>query len=306
MESEKYQARIEQVNDLAMKDIGHLIRQSENNYANQITRLVDSIIGGGKKIVLVAGPSSAGKTTSAYKIKQGLIGRGINAFVISLDDFLFSVDELPLKPNGKPDFETVYSLDIHCVQQCLNEILFKNRTALPIFDFRLGRRSDKWIICSLKPNDVVIIEGLHALNPLIIGSLDSDKFFRVYVQTNTVFSYNDKPLISGRELRLFRRIIRDSRERNTNPLRTVTMWADVCHGEDIYIRPHMHLVEYFLDTTHLFEPLMYKNIAIKQLSPLDNSLAKTMLSKLNFVGTIDGTLVPSDSLVREFYKNDDL
>lgn len=306
MESEKYQARIEQVNDLAMKDIGHLIRQSENNYANQVTDLINRIVSEDKKIVLLAGPSSAGKTTTAYKIKKGLKDRDIDAFVISLDDFFFSADGVPLKPNGKPDFETVYSLDIYCLHKCLNEILVNNRTSLPIFDFRLGRRSDKWAFCVLKPQDVVIIEGLHALNPIIIESLDSSKFFRVYAQTNTVFSHNEKPLISGRELRLFRRVIRDSRERATDPMRTISMWADVCKGEDIYIRPYMNLVECFLDTTHLFEPLMYKNIAIKQLSPLNHPVAKNMLSKLNFVGTMDGKLVPEDSLVREFYKNDDL
>ena len=305
MKSETRQVRIEQINDMAMKDVSHLIRQSENNYARQIETMLDDIVKGGKRIVLLAGPSSAGKTTTAYKIKQGLKTQGINAFVISLDDFLFSASDLPAKPNGKPDFETVYSLDIHCLQVCLNEILTRNRTAVPIFDFRLGRRADKWVICALKPHDVVIIEGLHALNPLILGSLDPDKFFRVYAQANTLFTHNEKPLISGRELRLFRRIIRDSRERNTNPLRTINMWGDVCQGEDIYIRPHMHLVDYCIDTVHLFEPLMYKNIAIKQLSPLINSVAKTMLSKLNFVGVLDGKLVPEDSLVREFYKNDE-
>jgi uridine kinase len=295
---------IEDVNALAKADARLLVDDAIAGYDKQINEIVNEVIKQHKKIILVSGPSSSGKTTTSYKIKQGLKEAGIKSFVISLDDFLLNSNQLPVKPDGRKDYETIYTLDLDHIHKCLGEIISKNQTILPVFDFKVGRRKEEGVKCSLGKNDVAIIEGIHALNPLISETLDEDKFYRVYVHCNTHFLLDGKIEIGARDLRLLRRIIRDSRERNTNPLRTIDMWKDVCAGEEIYIRPFKPTANYFINSTHIFEPLLYKTTAQRKLRPLADSgeqTARNLLRRLECCLTINDSVVPEDALIREFY-----
>ena len=233
-----------------------LVKSSISGYFNQIDDLVSEILNNPQiKIILLAGPSSAGKTTTANMIKQGLINKNIPANVISMDDFFINREDTPKLPDGSYDFENVTTLDLDYFKKFTKEILEKRSAMMPRFNFITGSR-DGYEKLEIKKNGILIIEGIHALNPIVIDN--SDAIYRVYVCLNSNFCIDEKIVLPARKLRRIRRTIRDFYTRGMSIEQTVKIWQNVCDGEDKFIKPFKTNADFLIDSTHNCEPLIYK------------------------------------------------
>lgn len=298
----RFAVEIDTINEKATEDPKKMVARGEEAYANQVEQIVDGILEQGSRIILVAGPSSAGKTTSAYKIKEGLIKRGKVAFVMSMDDFFFDDDKVPFNELGERDIENLCALDVECVKSCLADILANKKTMFPQFDFIAHARKEEWIPCDLGEEGILVMEGIHALNPVFTeGFEDPSKIYRVYVHCNTNFCYNDVPHLPARMLRLIRRIIRDERDRGVPVIETIERWNAICKGEDKNIRPFKGLANYRLNSSHFYEPGLYKEEMLENLKDAKrNGLANEICERLQPFVVVKEKLVPKNSLVREF------
>ena len=301
MQSERLKINIDDINQKNSENVYKLISRGEDAYIEQVREIANQVSIYGKKIVLITGPSSAGKTTSSFKIKQELDKLGISSHVLNMDDFFRPLKDVPLLPDGKHDIEGIGAVDVECIRSCLQDILTKGETQTPTFDFASHSRTDKWNKCQVAKNGVIIMEGIHALNPIVSEGLDNDKIYRVYVHCNTDFVFKKRVLIKARELRFLRRIVRDERERNCTYEKTISVWDDVCAGEDKNIRPFKQNANYHLNSTHFYEPLLYKDLLLTEFEKRkDNPVVKKFLQKFKACSTVSIDFVPSDSLIREF------
>jgi len=294
------------INNMALTNPEKLIQSSDEQYDSELNDLVDKIIGNKDyKIVLLAGPSGSGKTTTAHIVKNKLIDAGKDAEVVSLDHFFLSMDKMPLQENGEKDFESVYSLDIPEIHRCFSELISVGKTDIPVFNFNIAARDGRHSI-DLSEGGILIVEGLHALNPLLTDELNQNNLFKIYISVNrTVVDDNGNKLLSSRQLRLIRRMSRDYLYRNTGALKTLKFWTSVVKGEEKYLYCFKDIADIKLSTFHSFEPCIFRNIIIDLLRDLPESAdnydyvmeAKKALER--FV-PIDLNLVPETSLIKEF------
>ncbi|MCR4616037.1 MAG: nucleoside kinase [Clostridiales bacterium] len=298
---------IEYINEYARRDKIGLIAESEQRYRNIISAISGKISKSGYiKIIMLAGPSSSGKTTTAGKLSQALLKNGVKAHEISLDDFYLNREDAPLMDDGTPDFETVHALDLPLLKTKLSELLKNGESELPLFDFNVGRRSDKSEYLKLEENDLVIIEGLHALNPIIIQELDTEKILKLYVSVSSrIYDEKQRIILNKRNLRFVRRMLRDEKFRASPIEHTYSLWDSVLHGEDLYLTPYKRYADMLINSIHIYEPCVFGAEAIKMLKtlPPENKHfndSQRLIRALECFEPIDSSLVPTDSLLREF------
>ena len=219
----------DEVNQQAFENYFQLIDEAERFYNDQIRRVVKSMSTGKDKtdVICLSGPSASGKTTTAHTLARHFISSGRRAMVISLDDFYLDTEKTPLNRKGKPDFETIYSLDIERINLCIDELVNKGKTLMPIFDFHTRKQvegQEKEI--AISGDDVVIIEGLHGLNPLLTQRVGEDKVTRIFASVRSRFTDHDRVLLTPQDVRLMRRMVRDRSTRNTTPEQTMSARAN--------------------------------------------------------------------------------
>ncbi len=293
------------LNESIIKDKEDLILKSEMDFLKMVDAIAEKIESDGRiKIVLLAGPSGSGKTTSANMICDRLRSDGKGASVVSLDDFYRESHdpEYPRLANGKRDFETVDALDIPLLQKTLQSIADGEAYSIPKYDFKCGGRSD---VRSFPPigEGIVIIEGLHALNPVIFSLLPPEKLLKIFISVSTNITNRGAIILSGRKIRFLRRMVRDSIYRGAEAELTLSMWAGVLKGEDKYLYPNRKNADISFDTFHPFELGVMRSFAEKLISrelAAKNPYAKTVLSAVSKVEKIPLSLVPESSLIREF------
>lgn len=298
---------LEQINKMALDDPSMLIKLAENDYKAEIESLAQKIISNNEcKIVLLAGPSASGKTTSAHILKDNLLSKKIDCEVVSLDHFYLSGDKLPKQPNGEPDFETVYALDLPLLHSFFAKIVEAGKADIPIFDFTSSRRSKKSHLIKLKPGGILIVEGLHALNPVLTENLPAESTIGVYVSVNmAIKDKNENVVLTGRKLRLARRISRDFLYRNTTAKQTLKFWTAVVKGEEKYLYCFKDIADVQLKTFHSYEPCIFAPIITKALEHLPGDTenydyAMQLKAGLEKFVPLPFNPVPQDSLVREF------
>ena len=299
--------KLQFINEKAESSPEEFIRECEKRYQDIIDKIVKRISEeDGREIIMLAGPSSAGKTTTAKRIKEGLLKKGVTAYVLSLDDFYLNRDEIPYLPDGSQDYETVYALDLQRLENDLNSLLRGETVKTPIFDFLVGKRSDtQFNTITLGQEDVVIIEGLHALNPLITEKVNG-KLLKVYINVSSrVCDENGEVLLSKRNLRFLRRMIRDYKFRASSVDNTYKLWKNVMMGEDKYLFPYRDNADIKANTIHLYEPCVIKNQALPLLRNSEVSEefredAEKLCAALEKFCDIEENKVPCDSLLREF------
>ena len=299
--------KLQFINEKAESSPEEFIRECEKRYQDIIDKIVKRISEeDGREIIMLAGPSSAGKTTTAKRIKEGLLKKGVTAYVLSLDDFYLNRDEIPYLPDGSQDYETVYALDLQRLENDLNSLLRGETVKTPIFDFLVGKRSDtQFNTITLGQEDVVIIEGLHALNPLITEKVNG-KLLKVYINVSSrVCDENGEVLLSKRNLRFLRRMIRDYKFRASSVDNTYKLWKNVMMGEDKYLFPYRDNADIKANTIHLYEPCVIKNQALPLLRNSEVSEefredAEKLCAVLEKFCDIEENKVPCDSLLREF------
>ena len=281
----------------------NLVKTSEKIYRDQVKEIASSIASKNIKMVLVAGPSSSGKTTTSNIISQELLKKHIGSIVVSIDDFFVNLEDTPLLPNGEPDFENITSVDCKAFNSFFTDLLTKQTAKMPHFNFFKHKR-DGWEQVSINKGDVLIVEGIHALNPMLIQTHTFEaNTYRVYAFTNSVFTLKNKIVLEPQGLRLMRRCYRDAFSRGREPIYTLNNWNNVCEGEKLYIAPYMCNADSIIDTAHPYEVLIYAQYLTKLLVPYrNNPLAKKLLSILTKLKPLDKKFVPANSLLWEFIK----
>ena len=292
---------IVEINKLASYDAKALVAKEESKFNSQIRRIASQVVAGDKRIILISGASSSGKTTTSHILQNKLASLGVSSFVMSMDDFFVDRDTLPIREDGKHDIENLVALDVKAIRKCLGEILSKGETKIPQFDFLTHKRKKEWKTCRMHGNEVVLMEGLHALNPAIIDGLDVGKIFRLYIYCGGGYTYKEDNLLSPKDLRLLRRIIRDKRDRHAQILETLSLWDEVCKGEDNNVTPFIDMADFKLNSFHSYELLLYKNLIAQEFKNFsDNKKIKMFLSAFQYVGYLSEDILPSSSVIREF------
>ena len=298
--------KLEFINEMA-KDPVPFIAQCEERYQNIIDGIAQRIVDEeGREIVMLAGPSSAGKTTTARKLSESLIKKGVKTYVLSLDDFYLNREDIPYLPDGSQDFETVDALDLQCFEECVNALLRGETVKNPVFDFTTGRRSDtQFNEITLGDEDVVIIEGLHALNPVITEKIVG-KLLKIYINVSSrIYDEKGNIILNKRNMRFIRRMVRDYKFRDSSVENTYKLWKNVTAGEDKYLFPFRDNADIKANTIHLYESCVLKHQALSLLR--DCTVAEefrggieALCNALEKFSDIDENSVPDDSLLREF------
>ena len=293
------------INRRILEDAPRLISETEDEYHALVARVADEIKSRPSvRIALIAGPSGSGKTTTANLLSDALIARGEECIVVSLDDFYRNAEdpEYPRDSDGNRDFESVLALDIPMLKETLACVAEEREFLVPRFDFKMAARSEIRAHAPM-PGGCVIIEGLHALNPLIFESLPAESVYKIFVSVSTNVNKDGVRILSGRKIRFLRRMIRDSIYRNADAARTLDMWRGVLVGEDKYLYPNRKYADVSFNTFHPFELSVMRPFAealISEALAESDAYAYTVLSAIRCVQPISEELVPDTSLIREF------
>lgn len=307
----KYTERIKDINDAAVNAPGELVAQMERQYRKRIEEIADFLYYNGKagnKLIMLAGPSSSGKTTTACMLCERLEWLGVRARRISLDEFFLGKARSPKLPDGSPDLESIHALDIPLMQECLLGLIEKGECMMPHFNFANQKPDDERVHVKLGENDVVIVEGIHALNPLVTDCLPDDRMLKVYISVKQGISEGDQEIMTAQELRLCRRIVRDMLFRGASPEFTFEQWPKVLAGEDEYIQPFKRLANVTINSIHIYEPCVISQIALPLLGRITKGSpyfeqATDLREKLALFQPLPTDLIPFNSLMREFFGN---
>ncbi len=301
---------VETVSDLnnvvANGHIDHLIRISETLMNNKIIDQVKAIkkTGNKVKVVLIAGPSSSGKTTSCTKLAVYLHSFGLTPKMISMDNFFKERVDTPRKANGDYDFECLEAIDLKLFNKTIKDLLDGKTVKMPEFDFYSGEKKFKKEM-TLAPTDILLIEGIHALNPKLLPDIEKQYKYKIYLSPLTAVNIDRDNRIYLTDNRLLRRMIRDNRTRGYNVSETLKLWKDVREGEEKYIFPYQDEADYVFNTSLIYEfgilktyvlPLLY---SVKRDDP-NYSEALRLMKVLNVFLPIPSEAIPADSILREF------
>ena len=286
-----------------------LINVAEAMHDKYLGRISDEIARrnseGSARIVLLAGPSSSGKTTTSKRLAIQLMTNLLVPRVISMDDYFIDREHTPRDENGDYDFEHLHALDLDRFNSDLKRLLAGETINLPTYSFELGRRVDKKRPLSLGPKDVLVIEGIHGLNPELTSALKADDTFKIYVSALTTLTIDDHNWISTNDNRLLRRVVRDYKYRHCSALETLKRWPSVQRGEERWIFPYQENADALFNSSLLFEIGVVKNYAEPLLRSVPHntvqySEAYRLLKLLSYFIPIGSDQIPTTSLLREF------
>ena len=286
--------------------IQDIILMQEAQMEARIGELADVIVNkGGKKFIMIAGPSSSGKTTFSHRLSIHLSARGLKPHPIPLDNYYLDRQFCPRDENGDFDFECLESLDVELFNKDMSALLAGERVELPTFNFMTGKREYRGKFMQLGADDILVIEGIHGLNDKLSYSLPSESKFKIYISALTQLSIDDHNALPTTDGRLIRRIVRDARTRGTNAQETIAMWDSVRRGEEKYIFPFQEAADFIFNSALIYELAVLKVYAEPQLFniPVDAPEyleAKRLLKFLDYFLAIPSENIHHNSLVREF------
>lgn len=258
-----------------------------------------------RKFVMIAGPSSSGKTTFSHRLSIQLLSLGINPHPLSLDNYYMDHDIMPLDEFGEPDFEALECLDVERFNSDMTKLLKGEEAMIPIFNFKTGKREAEGMPMKLSKNDILVIEGIHGLNDKLSYTLPKESKFKVYISALTQLAIDEHNPLSTTDGRLIRRIVRDARTRGTSAQETIARWDSVRRGEEKNIFPFQNSVDAFFNSALIYEMAVLKLFAVPNLYsvPRDSkeySEAKRLLKLLYYFVPIPTEDISKNSLVREF------
>ncbi len=270
--------------------------------ADEITRRYQD---GGARVVLIAGPSSSGKTTSSKRLAIQLITNCIVPKVIELDNYFVNRDRTPRDESGDYDYESLYSLDLEQFNQDVTDLLAGKEVAMPTYNFKKGEREYLGNTLKLNEGDILLMEGIHGLNPELTCHIPEEQKFRIFVSALTTLNIDDHNWIGTYDNRLLRRIIRDHQYRGASALDTIKRWPSVRRGEDKWIMPFHENADAMFNSSLLFELAVMKNYALPILQQVPSNVpeyaeATRLIKFLNYFEPLDEKDIPSTSLLREF------
>ncbi len=258
-----------------------------------------------KKVVLIAGPSSSGKTTFSHRLSIQLAAHGLRPHPISLDDFYVNREDTPLDENGEYDFECLEAIDIDLLNKDLNDLLEGKEVTLPVFNFRTGHREFRNRPMRLREEDVLVIEGIHGLNEKLSARIPAERKFKIYISALTQLNVDSQNNLSTVDTRLIRRIVRDAGARNTTAEGTLARWDSVRRGEEKNIFPYQEEADVMFNSALIYELAVLKCYAEPLLFSVDEGSpeyeeAKRLLKILDYTLPVPGEDIGHNSILREF------
>ena len=257
------------------------------------------------KVVMIAGPSSSGKTSFSHRLSIQLMAQGLKPHPISVDNYCVNREDTPRDADGKLDYEVIEALDVKFFNEQMTDLLAGKEVELPIFDFVSGKRKFNGDYLKLGEDDVLVIEGIHCLNDKMSYSLPDDKKYKIYVSALTPINVDEHNRIPTTDLRLIRRIVRDARTRGTSAAATIEMWHRVRRGEENNIFPYQEYADVMFNSSLIYELAVLKQyvepllLGVSKDSP-EYVEAKRLLKFLDYFVGIGNDNVPTNSLLREF------
>lgn len=258
-----------------------------------------------KKIVLIAGPSSSGKTTFSHRLSTQLAVYGLKPHPIAADDYFVEREKTPLDEDGKPNFECLEAIDIEQLNQDMMDLLDGKTVELPTFNFKTGKREYKGRFRTLGKDDILIIEGIHCLNDRLTYRLPKESKFKIYISALTQLNIDEHNRIPTTDGRLLRRMVRDARTRGADAKKTISMWPSVRRGEENNIFPYQEEADIMFNSALIYELAvlkMYAEPLLFSIEPEDPEYeeAKRLLKFLDYFLPIPADAIPNSSLIREF------
>lgn len=291
------------VSDSKIRDF---IKSCELHFNSCVSNAVDEIINNRNiKFVMIAGPSSSGKTTTTKRLSSYFAAKGYEPICISIDDFFLERDETPKDEFGKYDFESINALDLKLFGDTMTKLLKGEKVEIPTFNFKTGKKEYNDHFVKLNDNSILLIEGLHALNDELLPQIDSDKKFKIYLSPFIPLSIDRHNYISTIDVRLIRRIVRDNRTRGYSVNKTIDSWQSVRNGEEKNIFPFIHQADKIINTALTYEVgvlKVYVEPLLRSIN-IDSKYYEEARRLLNFLKTfypIPGEYVNEDSILREF------
>lgn len=282
-----------------------LIKLAEALHEKKIAQIADAIAEKRPKIVFISGPSSSGKTTFSKRLQIQLLVDGIRPEVLSMDDYFVNRVDTPRDENGEWDFENVNAVDLPFLRQQMNDLLEGKEVELPTYDFSIGERVFKGRKLKLQKDSVLVIEGLHALNPCLLPDVDRSLTFKIYVSALTTINIDNHNWIPTTDIRLLRRIVRDYKYRNYSAKETIARCPSVVRGEQKWVYPFQEEADVMFNSALIFEFAVLKRHAEPILAEVpkfceEYTEAHRLLKFLQYFVPVPEKEIPPTSLLREF------
>lgn len=297
---------VDKINDRVTENTRDFIQICETKHNNMLAELSDMIAKDIENIrlILIAGPSSSGKTTFSNRLRIALMSRGITPYTISMDDYYIDRDKILPGPDGKLDLEDINTLDIELFNEHMYKLINGEEVDVPRFDFTIARRV-KGHTVKVPENSPIIIEGIHALNEQMSSSIPKHQKFKIFISPQIQVNMDNHTPISTTDLRLLRRIVRDKEFRNASAEKTLDMWNSVRNGEFKWIYPHQEQSNYVYNSELSYELCVLKKYAMPLLKEISSEsefyiTANRLIKYLKYFKEIDESAIPCNSLIREF------
>lgn len=297
------------LNDLISEgDFNELMLVSEALQEKRIADIAEQIVKNNRRVVLIAGPSSSGKTTFSHRLSVQLRAHGLKPHPIPVDDYFVERDKTPLDEFGKPNYECLGALDVDLFNEHMSALLRGEKVELPTFNFITGKPEYKGNYKQIGPEDILVIEGIHGLNDALTYSIHKDSKFKVYISALTQLSVDEHNRIPTTDGRLIRRMVRDMAKRGMNPAQTISMWDSVRRGEEENIFPFQDEADAMFNSALVYELAILKQYAAPLLCRITKDMpeydeAKRLLKFLDYFLGVSSESVPNNSILREFIGN---
>ncbi len=309
----RYSLTMKEINHFAKHDPAGFVEKAENAYRSDIKEIARSIKEDREKcrVILLAGPSASGKTTTAKMLNEEFENIGCGSEIISMDNFYLGEKNVPRTAEGNPDFETVNALNIPQIEQCISNLLEYGQADIAKFDFAKSEPSKQTTRINLRDDSIAIIEGIHALNPIFTEHIRSETgLVKIYISVKQGIKKNPFSgyMLTAAELRLMRRMVRDCKFRGSTAEHTMEMWENVLLGEKKYITPYKYTGDITINSLHIYEPCVTAAKAVPYLDMVGKSspeydYAQYLIERAEQFYGIDEKLIPDNSLLREFLGN---
>lgn len=291
---------------VTQQGISHVLLIQEAMQEAKISSIAEQIVASGqKKIIMIAGPSSSGKTTFSHRLSIQLAAHGMCPHPIAVDNYFVNRDDTPLDENGDKNYECLEAIDVEAFNRDMNALLCGQRVNMPEYNFKTGMREYKDNYLQLGKGDVLVIEGIHGLNDQLSHSLPKESKFKIYISALTQLNIDEHNRIPTTDGRLIRRIVRDARTRGTSAKETIAMWPSVRRGEEKNIFPYQESADVMFNSALIYELACLKIYAeplLFQIQKTDSEYqeAKRLLKFLDYFLAVPSEAIPHNSILREF------
>jgi uridine kinase len=285
--------------------IQQVIEAAEALHERTIKQIADNVRNRSDvRIVLIAGPSSSGKTTTSKRIESQLEADGVSTFALSLDNYFVNRERTPIDEDGQHDFESIYALDLELFNENLTDLLANRTVNLPRFNFKEGCRSDKCIPLKLQPRQLLVIEGLHGLNDELTYSIPNDSKYKIYASPAPTLKFSENGM-AAIDNRLIRRMVRDNKFRGHCARSTIQRWPSVRRGEEKFIVPFRPMADFHFNSSLVYEMAVLKHHVLPLLSGIQESEpeyseAKRLIDLIAPFKEFEADTMPPHSIIREF------